>query len=151
MATVKQVINPKLALAFGSELQTLASATYDQSTNPYDCTINQPTDVIVEAIVNTQNTTTGNKQLLVYIKESLDGSQFRSGPAAGTITTDEPNLKLIGAVPVLSSNGYQTATFSIFQTLGYVPAKFYVVVKNDMGVALSNCTISTAEVFTIVS
>lgn len=143
---VKHVVGTRTSLAV-SGLSTLASATYVQNTTAYDCTTNQPEDVIVEVDVTTSNTTTGNKQIVVFIRESLDGTNFRSGPTSGTTTTDETNLRYLGVVP-LNSTSAQVATLSVFQALGYVPNSFFVVIKNDSGVALTAGTLWTAEVST---
>jgi hypothetical protein len=147
MTTIKQVVGTRTSLAFTSTtLSTLASATYVQNTTAYDCTTNQPDDVILEGVFATTNTPSGNKQVVIFLQESLDGTNYRSGPTSGTTTTDEPNLLLIGVVPMASVTTTQRATFSIIQALGYVPFKFFVVVKNDLGVALTSGTMFTSEI-----
>jgi hypothetical protein len=146
-STVKQLTGTRTSLAFsGTALSTLASATYVRNTTAYPANTNDPLDVVVEVDVATTNTPSGNKRVLVFIQESLDGSVFRSGPSSGTTTTDEPNLLLLGAVPVNSSSTTEVATFSVAQVLGYVPYAFYVVIKNDLGVALTSGTVWTSEV-----
>lgn len=145
--TVKQIVGTRTSLAYSStSLSALASATYVQNTTAYDCAVNQPSDVVVEVDVATTNTPSGNKQVVVFIRESLDGTNYRSGPTSGTTTTDEPNLKLLGTVPIATSSVTQIATFSILQSLGYVPTKFFVVIKNDLGVALTSGTVFTSEI-----
>lgn len=147
MATVKSVLGTRNSLAFtGTSLSTLASATYVQNTTAYNCTTNQPVDVVIELDVATTNTPAGNKQVVVFIRESLDGTNFRSGPTSGTTTTDEPNLKYLGVIPLASASTTEIGTFSLVQALGYVPNSFFVVVKNDLGVALTSGTAFTAEV-----
>jgi hypothetical protein len=96
--------------------------------------------------VATTNTPTGNKQVVVFVQESLDGTNFRSGPTSGTTTTDEPNLRLLGTVPMNSVTTTQIATFSVAQALGYMPYAFKVVLKNDLGVALTSGTVWTSEI-----
>lgn len=146
--TVKHVVGTRTSLAYNStDLSTLASATYVKNTTAYPALTNQPEDVIVEVDVTASTTTTGNKQVVVFLSESLDGTNYRSGPTSGTTTTDEPDLLLLGTVPLLSTNA-QIRTFSIFQQLGYVPAKFFIIIKNDCGVALNAGTVWTAEVST---
>lgn len=126
-------------------LSTLASATYVAS-SAYTANTNKPWDVIVEVDTATTNTATGNKQVVVFIQESLDGTNFRSGPTSGTSTTDEPNLRLLGTVPMNSVTTTQTGTFSVAQSLGYCPFSFKVVLKNDLGVALTSGTVFTSEI-----
>lgn len=150
MATVKQIVGTRTSLAF-SGLSTLASATYVRNTTAYDCTTNQPLDVIIEVDAATTNTPASNKQLVVFIQESLDGTNFRSGPISGTTTTDEPNLRFIGTLPMNSVTTTQIGTFSLVASLGYIPNKFYVVIKNELGVALTSGTVFTSEISSTVA
>ena len=144
MTTIKQQVNARTALTV-TGLSTLASATYVAS-SAYTANTNQPLDVIVEVDVATTNTPSGNKQIVVFVQESLDGTNFRSGPTSGTTTTDEPNLRLLGTVPMNSSSVTEIATFSVAQALGYMPYAFKVVLKNDLGVALTSGAAYTAEI-----
>ncbi len=147
MATIKQIVGTRTSLPYtGTGLSTLASATYVQNTTAYDCTTNQPVDVIVEVDLATTNTPSGNKQAVIFIQESLDGTNYRSGPTSGTTTTREPNLKYLGTLPVTTASTTEIATFSVAMSLGYVPAKFFVIVKNDLGVALTSGTVFTSEI-----
>lgn len=143
MSTVKQPLGSRTSLTV-TGLSTLASATYVAS-SAYNCATNQPVDVIVEVDVATTNTPTGNKQVVVFIQESLDGTNFRSGPVSGTTTTDEPDLKLLGVVPMNTSTTPHVGMFSVASVLGYVPNSFKTIVKNDLGVALTSGTLWTAE------
>lgn len=152
MSTIKQIVGSRTSLPFTStSLSALASATYVQNTTPYDCTTTQPLDVIVEVDVATTNTPSGNKQVVVFIQESLDGTNFRSGPTSGTTATREPNLRLLGVVPVTTASTTEIGTFSVLQALGYVPAKFSIVIKNDLGVALTSGTVWTSEISSTVA
>lgn len=144
---ITQVIGTRTSLPFTTtSLSALASATYVRNTTAYDCSTNNPVDVIVEVDVATTNTPSGNKQVIVFVQESTDGTNFRSGPTSGTTTTREPNLKWLGTVPLTTASTTEIATFSIADCLKYVPKKFYIVVKNDLGVALTTGTVWTAEV-----
>lgn len=144
MATVQQIVGTRTSLTL-TGLGTLASATYAASAD-YVAATNDPVDVVVELAVATTNTPAGNKQLLVFIKESLDGTNFRSGPESGTTATDEPDLRLLGTVPMNTATTTHRGTFSVAQALGYVPHTFRVVVKNDLGVALTSGSAFTSEI-----
>lgn len=147
MSTVKQIVGSRTSLAFsGAALSTLASATYVQNTTAYDCSTNQPLDVVVEVDLTTTNTPSGNKQAVVFISESLDGTNYRSGPTSGTTTTREPNLRLLGVLPVTTASTAEIGLFSVLNALGFVPQKFFVIVKNDLGVALTSGTAFTSEI-----
>ena len=126
-------------------LATLASATYVASATNTANT-NKPWDVIVEVDAATTNTPAGNKQVVVFVQESLDGTNFRSGPTSGVSAVDEPNLRLLGTIPMNSITTSQAGTFSVAQALGYCPFAFKVVLKNDLGVALTSGTVFTSEI-----
>jgi hypothetical protein len=142
--TTKQPLSARTSLT-SSSLGTLASATYCTS-SAYNCATNEPSGVVVEVEAATTNTPSGNKQLVVFLKESLDGTNFRGGPESGTTTTDEGSLLFIGALPITTASTTYRATFNIANALGYVPDQFKVVTKNDLGVALTSGALYTAEV-----
>ena len=126
-------------------LSTLASATYVLS-NAVTPDTNNPVDVIIEVILATTNTPTGNKQVVVFIKPSLDGTNYTSGPESGTTTTDEPDLIRLGTIPVNSSSVDHKIMFSIGQALGFVPHTFKLVFKNELGVALTSASVYYSEI-----
>lgn len=147
MSTITPTLGTRTSLAYNStDLSTLASATYVRNTTAYPANTNKPIDVIVEVDVATTNTPAGNKQVAVFIQESVDGTNYRSGPSSGSTATREPNLRYLGTVPVTTASTTEIATFSVATMLGYVPHSFYVVIKNDLGVALTSGTVWTSEI-----
>jgi hypothetical protein len=145
--TNKFIVGSRTSLAYNStDLSTLAAATYVRNTTAYPCYTNQPVDIVVDVVVATTNTPSGNKQVLVFIQESLDGTNFRSGPTSGSTATREPNLRLLGVVPLTTASTTEEGTFSVLNALGYVPYSFYVVIRNDCGVALTSGTVFTSEI-----
>lgn len=135
MATVKQVVGSRTSLTT-SALNSLASATF-VSAGTITHNTNQPLDVLVE-VTATPGTVSGNKQLVVFAKISLDGTNFTSGPESGTTTTDEPDLFFVGTVPLNTNSTAQTKTFSLAAALGGVlPYASKIIVKNDSGAALN--------------
>jgi hypothetical protein len=76
----------------------------------------------------------------------LDGTNFRSGPTSGSSATDEPNLRLLGTIPMNTASVTQRGTFSVAQALGYCPHSFKVVIRNDLGVALTSGAAATSEI-----
>lgn len=135
MATVKQVVGSRTSLTT-SALNSLASATF-VSAGTITHNTNQPLDVLVE-VTATPGTVSGNKQLVVFAKISLDGTNFTSGPESGTTTTDEPDLFFVGTVPLNTNSTAQTKTFSLAAALGGVlPYASKIIVKNDSGAALA--------------
>lgn len=135
----------RTALTAGG-LATLAASTYTAS-DAYDCSTNDPLEVLVEVALATTNTPTGNKKADVFVQASLDGTNFTSGPTSGTTTTDEPDLHYLGWIPMNTASTTHRRIFAISPLFGGVlPAAFKIVVKNDLGVALTSGAIYTAEV-----
>jgi hypothetical protein len=152
MSTIKQLVGSRTSLAYtGSGLSTLASATYVQNTTAYPAGTNDPIDVIVEVDLATTNTPAGNKQAVIFIRDSLDGTNYRSGPTSGTTTTREPNLKFLGILPITTASTTEIGTYSVLAALGYIPFDFFVVIKNDLGVALTSGTVFTSEISATVA
>lgn len=150
MPTIKTAVGPRVSLT-ATGLTTLAASTY-LVTSVFTCDTNKPTDVIVELLVGTTNTPAGNKQVIVFGQESLDGTVFRSGPTSGTTTTDEPDLRYVGVLPLNTSSTVSNhiGFFSIANAFGYVPYAVRLVIKNDVGVALTTATLVTSEITTTV-
>ena len=144
MATITQVQGTRTSLTV-TGIGTLASATYVAS-SAYVAATNDPLDVIVDVECATTNTATGNKQVVVFVQASLDGTNFQSGPTSGTTTTDEPDLTFVGTVPMNTVTTTHRKSFSIFNALGYMPQQFKLVLKNDLGVALTSGAVYTAEI-----
>ena len=135
MATVKQVVGSRTSLTT-SALNSLASATF-VSAGTITHNTNQPLDVLVE-VTATPGTVSGNKQLVVYAKASLDGTNQTTGPETGTTVTDEPNLYFVGALPLNTNSATQTKVFSLAAAYGgLLPYASEIVVRNDSGAALN--------------
>lgn len=145
MATITAVQGARTSLNV-TGLSTLASATYCVS-DAINNTTNDPLDVLVEVALATTNTPAGNKQAVVFAKASLDGTNYQSGPESGTTTTDEVDLTLLGVLPMATATTTHRKVFSLAAAFGgQVPAYAKVVIKNDLGVALTSGTVYTAEV-----
>lgn len=134
MATIKAIVGTRTALTT-TALNSLASATY-VSAGTIDLTTPDPLDVLVE-VAATPGTVSGNKQLVVFARVSLDGTNFTTGPVSGTTATDEPNLRFLGTVPLNTNSTLQRNTLSVMSSLGYIPAHLEIVCKNDSGAALA--------------
>ena len=135
MATVKQVVGSRTSLTT-SALNSLASATF-VSAGTITHNTNQPLDVLLE-VTATPGTVSGNKQLVVYAKASLDGSNQTTGPETGTAVTDEPNLYYVGTLPLNTNSTTQTKVFSLAAAYGgLLPYASEIVLRNDSGAALN--------------
>lgn len=124
---------------------TLASATYVAS-SIYTANTNKPQDVVIEVEAATTNTAAGNQQVIAYVQASLDGTNFQTGPTSGTSDTDARDLTRLGVVPMRTNSATHRKMFNLLQALGFVPHSFKIVLKNDLGVALTSGAVYTAEI-----
>jgi hypothetical protein len=150
MYTVKQITGTRTSLT-SSSLSTLAAATYCTS-SVYDNTVNRPTDLVVEVAVATTNTPSGNAQVVVFAQASYDNTNFQSGPGSGTTTTEESDLTFLGAVPIPVTITTERKFFSVAAAYaGVLPPYVKIIVKNDLGVALTSGTLFTSEISATVN
>lgn len=136
--TLAQGARSSAVLALG----TLASATYVTS-SAIDLGASIPLDVTFEVELNANGTPSGNKQLVLFAKFSLDNSNFGSGPESGTTATEEADLHLIGVVPCNDTNDHR----KFFSLQGLPVARYLkLVAKNDLGVALTSGNVYQANI-----
>src|SRR5687768_12224596 len=123
-------------------LGTPASATY-VSSSAMDLGSAIPLDVIFEVECDPNGNPSGNRQLILFAKLSLDNINFGSGPESGTTATEEADLHWIGTLPCNDTNTHRK-----FFSLQGLPITRYLklVVKNDMGVPLSSGNIYMADI-----
>jgi hypothetical protein len=123
-------------------LGTLASGTYVTS-SAIDLTATIPLDVTFQVECDPNGTPTGNKQLVVFAKFSLDGTNYGSGPESGTTTTEEADLHFVGVLPTVDTNTHR----KFFSLAGLPIARYLkIVCKNDMGVALTSGNVYKADI-----
>lgn len=119
-----------------SAMNSLSNGNY-VSCGTMTHTTNDPLEAFIEVKV-TPGTVSGNKQAVVFVRGSLDGSNFESGPVSGSTTTDEPNLRYVGTIPLNTNSTAQTKIFSLASVYkGCLPYASEVVVKNDSGAAFA--------------
>lgn len=137
-ATYAQGARSSAVLALG----TLASATYVTS-SAIDLGATIPIDVTFEVEANANGTPSGNKQLLLFAKFSLDGTNYGSGPESGTTATEEADLHFVGSMPMNDTNDHRK-----FFSLAGLPIARYMklVAKNDLGVALTSGNVYRADI-----
>lgn len=121
---------------------TLASATYIASSGQnLGSTI--PLNKTIQVECTPSSSPTGNKKLDVFAQLSLDGTNYGSGPTSGTSTTNELDLHYLGWLPC-NDSGLHRKMFN----LDGVPVTQWlkIVVKNDMGVALTSGFVYWADI-----
>lgn len=140
MAAFMQAQGPRSAAVLS--LGTLPSATYAAS-SAMDLGASIPLDITFEVECTPGSAPTGNKQLILFAKLSLDNISFGSGPESGTSTTNESDLHWIGT---LSCN--DNSIHRKFFSLQGLPITRYlkVVAKNDTGVTLGSGNIYRADI-----
>lgn len=140
MSTFTQAQGAKSASVLS--LGTLAISTYITS-SAIDLGASIPLDVTFEVECDPNGTPSGNKQLVIFAKLSLDGTNYGSGPESGTTATEEADLHYIGTLPCNDTNTHRKS-FSI----AHLPVSRYLklVVKNDSGVALTSGNVYMASI-----
>lgn len=134
MTTSAQTLGAYTAATI-SGLNSLANGTYVAATR-IDLGTPTPHDVLL-TLECTPGTVSGNKQAQLFVQVSGDDTDYTTGPVSGTTTTDQPNLKYIGCLPLNSSSTLQRDTFSVLAALGFCPRYVKPVVFNDSGAALA--------------
>ncbi len=126
-----------------SGLSTLGSGAYCVSdTIPLASMAN----LKLEVALATTNAVASKFQCSVFLQQSLDGTNFESGPTSGTSTTDEPDLTFVGIVPMFSSTTTHRKIFDLSDVIGDNTHSIRVVIKNEVGVALTSGTLHTTSV-----
>lgn len=146
MSTVTQTVGTRTNLG---ALSTLASATYINA-GTITFNTNKPLDVEIE-VSATPGTVSGNKQLVIFAQQSLDGTNFETGPTSGTTATDEPNLTFIGVLPLNTNSTIQRKVFKLSNAFTTLPYAANIIVKNDSGAALASGSVEYSEVTTTVA
>jgi len=138
MATVK--LNHATAASYTiSSLNSLASGSVAVG-NAFDVSgaTNPPLDVLFEVLID-PGTTTGNKQAILYVVTSLDGTNFSD-------TTNRENMIFLGTVTLPDTNVVRSRSFSVAAACGgTLPDQFKVAVYNDSGASF-NTTGNSAQI-----
>lgn len=140
MSTVQISQSSRTPLSGAAEaINSLAASTYvSLGTITHNVSGKTPLDTLVELSV-TPGTVTGNKQAVLFAQASLDGTVFSTGPSSGTTNTDEPNLVLIGVLPLVTNSVVQRRIFSLASAFGGVlPYATRLILKNDSGAAFAS-------------
>lgn len=137
MAVAKLKLGTRTALTT-TALNSLASAAYvNAGTITFAASALVPLTTKLEVEV-TPGTVSGNRQVAVFARVSMDGTNFSTGPTSGTTTTDEPNLIPVGVVPVNTNSTLQRGQFDLAQAFGgSLPHSAQIIIKNESGAALA--------------
>lgn len=100
-----------------------------------DFTTAPPHECLIEVSLQASAATSGNKQAVLYLRNSLDGTTFSVAPSA----TDAANARYLGAVSLPDAAARRSAAFPVSPLFaGALPQKIEIYVFNDSGVALAS-------------
>jgi hypothetical protein len=128
---------------------SLSSANYDLTGTVYNAVSSKANDVLFEYIATVAANSTGNKQIVLFVQGSLDGTNWNALPSSTTDTTHETSMRLLGVIPTNGGAGSEVDRlfFSVAAAFsGVLPPYWRVIIKNDCGVALSSCSARTSDV-----
>lgn len=92
-----------------------------------------PHECLVEVSLQAVSQPTGNQQVVVWCRSSLDGTNFSVVPGA----LETPNARLVGVVSMPSTIARRSIAMPISPLFGgALPPKVEIYVQNDCGVAL---------------
>lgn len=136
--TIKTALGARTSLSASSALNSLTSSCFAViGTLTFSTGGLAPLTNKLEIFI-APGTVAGNKQAVVYAQQSLDGTNFETGPTSGSATTDAPNLTFIGPVPCNTAGGNQRRIFDLGAAFGgALPFAAKIIIYNDTGVALS--------------
>lgn len=136
MATIKKPLGSRTAVTTTAHNSLAAGTFVVLGTITHNT--NQAIDDLLEVTATAGASITGGKQLIVYAKPSLDGTNFTNGPESGTTALEEPNLVLVGVIPFGTTSAAHTGIFSLASAYdGNLPYASKIIVKNDSGAALA--------------
>lgn len=149
MADIKAVVQAQTSLTV-TGLNALNAATYVVS-EIIDHSVNDPLDVLVDVEITlggAAGNTTAGRQIVVFAKGSIDGTNFSSGPEANTDATNEAQLHFVGTLPIAANLQTGRKTFSLAAAFGgLLPKKTKLVFKNDTGTVTTGASVQYAEVW----
>lgn len=121
---------------------TLANGSYAVS-SAIDLGATIPLDVTFEVEADANGTPSGPKQVALFAKFSIDGTNYGSGPETGSTTSEELDLHWLGALPMNDTNTHR----KFFSLQGQPVARYMkIIVKNECGVALTSGAVYMAAV-----
>jgi hypothetical protein len=124
------------ASAFSSNANGAASGTYT-SLGIIELGIVPPHECFIEVVLAASAATSGNKQAVIYVRSSLDGTNFSVAPS----TTDAINSKWIGTVSIPDTTSRRSIAFPVSSQFGgALPQRIEVYIFNDCGVAFTTAT-----------
>jgi hypothetical protein len=121
------------ATALSGNANSAASASYT-SLGVIDFTSAPPHECLIEVSLQASAATSGNKQAVIYLRDSMDGTNFSVAPSS----TDAVNARFLGVLSLPDTTARRSLGFPVSPLFGgALPQKVEVYVFNDCGVALA--------------
>lgn len=122
------------ATAFSGNANSLANGSYT-SLGVIDFGSAPPHECFVEVSLQASAATSGNKQAVLFVRDSLDGTNYSVAPSS----TDEANAAFLGVLSLPDTTARRSRAFAVSPLFGgALPPKVEVYIKNDCGVALAS-------------
>ena len=121
------------ATALSGNANSLANGSY-ANLGTIDFTTAPPGECFVEVSLQASTTPSGNKQAVLFLVPSLDGTNFSDAPTS----TTEKNAIQIGTMDLPDTSARRSKSMALSPFLGGgLVQKGNVYLKNDCGVALA--------------
>lgn len=121
------------ASALSGNANSASNGSYT-SLGVIDFTTAPPGECFVEVSLQASTTPSGNKQAVVFVRSSLDGTNYSDAPSS----TLEANAKQIGTLSLPDTSAHRSISMPVSPAFGGgLPQKVEVYVKNDCGVAFA--------------
>lgn len=122
------------ATAFSGNANSLANGSY-VSLGVIDFTSAPPHECFIEVSLQASTTPSGNKQAVLFLRDSIDGTNFSVAPSS----TDEVNARFLGILSLPDTTARRSIAFAVSPLFATgLPIKVELYVKNDCGVALQS-------------
>jgi hypothetical protein len=119
--------------ALSGNANSLANAGY-ASLGTIDFTAAPPHECQIEVSLQASAATSGNAQAVIYVRSSLDGTNFSVAPSS----TDAVNSRFLGTLKLPDTTARRSVAFPLSPLFGgALPQKVEVYILNDCGVALA--------------
>lgn len=94
-----------------------------------------PHECFVEVSLQASNTTSGSQQALIWVRSSVDGTNFSVAPSS----TDAVNARLLGVLSLPNTTARRSIAMPVSPLFGgALPPEIEIFVQNDCGVALAS-------------
>lgn len=150
--TLKPSYNNAAQAFMSAALNSLASANYATSA-AFQISSNNDRDVQIDVAMSV-GTVSGNKQVILYIIGSADGSTYDIQNSGASDTTHDTMMAVLGVVPCPNNSEVVTRRFNVAAAYGGTPPPYFkIIVKNDTGAALaaSGSYLKTTEVWDVIA